>query len=160
MAWYCGWGCGYSLSQCRSVAAVLWAVEERWARYWFQWVICALSIFEIDIYLIDWVFLSIDTLGGLFSLFALGTINPSLRTLNKMLMWTQRPKAHLISWEGLCISWCKFSLNLFFPFNTKKPTGLFSRRGYISATSSGAFDIASCAKRQKLQGWALMNYFP
>lgn len=68
---------------------------------------------KLILILIDWVFLSIDTLGGLFSLFALGTINPSPRTFNKMLMWIQRLKAHLISWEGLCISWCKFSPNLF-----------------------------------------------
>lgn len=28
----------------------------------------------------DWVFLSIDTLGGLFSLFALGKVIPGIRT--------------------------------------------------------------------------------
>jgi hypothetical protein len=33
-------------------------------------------ISEKTLMLIDWVFLSIDTLGGLFSLFALGTIKP------------------------------------------------------------------------------------
>ncbi|KAJ5689470.1 hypothetical protein N7462_003862, partial [Penicillium macrosclerotiorum] len=56
----------------------------------------------------NWVFLSIDTLGGLFSLFALGMI-PSWSVAVKpdgfQLTHSQLHKDLLISWEELCIYW-------------------------------------------------------